>query len=240
MKKIIGVAMLASAAMSGAANAEVSGNIALVSDYVFRGVSLSDESPAVQGGFDWSSADEMFYAGVWGSSLAEGSELDVYGGWTPTTGPVSWDIGLVGYFYPGADDDGAEFDYFEGLVAGSINPMDALTLGAAVHYTPENYGETGEAIYLEANAGYSFTDQFSVSGAFGNQSVDDVDGPGGANVEDDYSTWNVGGTYALHGFTLDLRYSDTDIDDSDAIAVAGYASTEASDGRVTFSIGRAL
>ena len=30
--------------------------------------------------------------------------------------------------------------------------------------------------------------------------------------EDDYNTWNVGGTYAIHGFSLDLRYHDTDID----------------------------
>lgn len=243
MKKIIGVAMLAGAAMSGAAHAEVSGNIALVSDYVFRGVSLSGEDPTVQGGFDWSSPDEMFYAGVWGSGLGSAGssmELDVYGGWTPTTGPVSWDLGLIGYFYPGADDDGADFDYFEAMAAPSINPTDALTLGAALYYSPENFGETGEALYLEINADYAFTDRFSVSGAFGNQSIDDVDGPGGASDEDDYNTWNIGGTYALHGFTLDLRYSDTDIDSSDPIAVAGYASPDASDGRVTFSIGREL
>jgi len=33
-------------------DAELTANVALVSDYSFRGVSQSDEGPAIQGGFD--------------------------------------------------------------------------------------------------------------------------------------------------------------------------------------------
>lgn len=243
MKKLMGAALAVGATMAGAgvANAEVSANIALTSDYVFRGVSLSGEDPAVQGGFDWS--NDQFYAGVWGSSLGSAGssmEMDLYGGWTPSTGPVKWDLGLIGYFYPGADDDGAEFDYYEGKVGASINPVEALTLGAALYYSPENFGDTGTALYWELNAEYAFNEQMKISGAFGNQSIDDVDGPTPGSPDDDYNTWNIGGSYALHGFTLDLRYTEADIDAGDAIALAGYASEDAADGRVVFTISREL
>lgn len=209
MKKLLGLAALAGAAgVAGVAHAEgaVSANISLTSDYVFRGVSLSDNGPAVQGGFDYTA--DMFYAGVWASNVVEGVEIDLYGGFTPSTGPIDWDIGVIGYFYPGADDDAAEFDYGELLVGASHSFTEQLTVGGAVYYAPENYGDTGEALYLEVNGAYQITDAFAVDAAFGNQMVEEPNGP---DTEDDYNTWNVGATYALHGFEIDLRYHDTDI-----------------------------
>lgn len=235
MKKLIGAALAASAAMTGAASAqEISGNIALVSDYVFRGVSLSDNGPAVQGGFDYSHG--IFYAGVWASNVVDGIEVDLYGGITPTTGPVEWDLGVIGYFYPGADDDDAEFDYLELMAAPSFAVTEQLGIGAAVYWSPENYGDTGNALYLEANAELALNDQFSLSGAFGNQQIEEPNGP---DTEDDYNTWNFGGTFALHGFELDLRYHDTDIDaDSD---IENYTYGPASyDSAVVASISREL
>lgn len=215
MKKLMGAALFVGASIAGAtsAQAEVSGNIALTTDYVFRGVSLSGGDPVVQGGFDWS--NDSWYAGVWGSSLGsagDSMELDLYGGWTPTTGPVTWDLGLIGYFYPGAEDDGAEFDYVELKVGGTYAFNDKFSLGGAVYYSPENYGDTGNATYIEINGDYGFSDALHVTGAFGNQSVEDPDGPLPGTGRDDYNTWNIGATYALHGFELDLRYHDTDIE----------------------------
>ncbi len=243
MKKLMGAALVVGASIAGVstAHAEVSANLSFTTDYVFRGVSLSGEDPAIQGSFDWS--NDSFYAGAWGSSLGSAGssmELDLYAGYTPTTGPVKWDLGVIGYFYPGADDDGAEFDYYEGMVGAKINPTEALTLGAALYYSPENFGHTGDALYYELNAEYAFNDAWKVSGAFGNQSIDDVDGPGGTHQDDDYNTWNVGGTYALQGFEFDLRYTQADIGNNDPIALAGYASADAADGRVVFTISRQL
>ena len=81
MRKWIGVAAIAGATVGAPTrHAETTANIALVSDYVFRGVSLSDNGPAIQGGFDWSS--EMLYAGAWASSLSEDMEIDLYAGLT--------------------------------------------------------------------------------------------------------------------------------------------------------------
>ena len=67
--KLASVSLLAAAALAPAANAEITANVALTTDYVWRGVSQNtDESPALQGGFDF--ADESgFYAGVWASNV---------------------------------------------------------------------------------------------------------------------------------------------------------------------------
>jgi len=239
MRWLIGAAAVASAtaAGGGAAQAEVTANVALTTDYVFRGISLSDNGPAIQGGFDWSS--ETFYAGAWASNVTEGLELDLYAGFTPTTGPVEWDFGAIGYFYPGADDDAAEFDYVEFTIGASTSVTEQITFGGAVYFAPDNFGNTGEAVYYEVNAAFQPVDALSFSGALGNQSIEDPDGgPGGAG-EDDYTTWNLGGTYAIHGFSFDLRYHDTDIDEGSDIENYTYGPASY-DAAVTFAIGREL
>ncbi len=241
MKKLIGAALAAGAALAtaGAANAgEVSANINLTTDYVFRGISLAGNDPAIQGGFDWES--DTLYAGVWGSSLSSGMELDLYGGFTPDLGgPFSLDVGVIGYFYPGADDDGAEFDYLELKAATDFSVSDQVTVGGAVYWSPENFGDTGNATYYEVNAGFTASETLEFTGAFGNQSIEDPDGPFGPAAEDDYNTWNAGATLAMHGFSLDFRYHDTDIDVGTDIESYTFGPTSY-DSAFVFTIGRAL
>ena len=212
MKKILLTAAAACAvaapAMAQESGWSFSGNVALTSDYVFRGITQTQENPAIQGGFD--AAYGSFYAGTWASNVDFG---DVYAGFKPTLGPVSTDFGVAGYFYPGANDDGANLDYFELYAKGSVAPVEPMTLGAAFYYSPEFSGKTGDAYYVEANAGYSLTEALGVSGAVGYQDVQD-----GILGEDSYTTWNLGGTYSLAGFGLDLRYHDTDLKGVDDVA----------------------
>ena len=47
---------------------QISGNVALTTDYRFRGISQSDEELAIQGGFD-AEFGPGFYIGTWGSSV---------------------------------------------------------------------------------------------------------------------------------------------------------------------------
>lgn len=207
--KILGLALLASAAvapMARTAHAEgaFSGTVALTTDYMFRGVSQTSGNPAVQGSFDYTNG--IFYAGVWGSNVDFGAdetlETDAYIGVKPTLGPVSLDLGVVGYFYPGSTDLAGEYDYYEGKIAASVAPVESLTVGGALYYSPEFFAETGEATYVEVNGAYAFTEAFSISGAYG---VQDIDATG------EYDTWNLGAAFLTHGFKLDLRYHDTDI-----------------------------
>jgi uncharacterized protein (TIGR02001 family) len=194
---------------------EVAWNVGLVSDYVFRGFSQTNEDPALQGGVD--AAFGSFYAGAWASNVDFGddtdAEVDIYGGYRGETGGFGFDVGVVGYGYVNAP-DGADYDYVElkGAVSRAVGPA---TLGAVVYWSPDFFGLDEEATYVEANASFAPADKWTVSGAVGHQSLD---------VNDDYATWNVGVGYAFTDHVAgDLRYHDTDVDGplSDGRAVAG-------------------
>ncbi len=104
--------LLAGASIS--ANAvTVTGNVGYVSDYLFRGISQTNEGMALQGGLNLNS-DSGFYLSTWGSNIKFGDgsmELDVLAGWT---GKVSndWtlDVGVMQYRYPNGDNATTEFN----------------------------------------------------------------------------------------------------------------------------------
>ncbi|MBS0384950.1 MAG: hypothetical protein JSS00_06340 [Proteobacteria bacterium] len=241
MKELIGAAIAAGATMAGVgvANAGVAGSIQVTSDYVFRGLSLNNNDPAFQGGVDW--GNDGFYVGTWGSTVVDGIEVDVYAGWTPKTGPVSWDLGVISYNYPGAHDSpGARFDFYELKAAGSMDIMEHIILGAALYYSPANYGGTGHATYWEANGVYTVNDALNFTAAFGNQEIQDADGPGPVVTHSsNYNTWNIGATYTWRGFEFDLRYHDTDIKAGSDIEHYTYGPSSYHAG-VNFTIKRAL
>lgn len=120
-----------------------SANVALTSEYRFRGVDLSGGELAVQGGFDVSHTSG-FYVGTWASNLDEqtvgygSTELDLYGGWSGNVSDaVSVDVGFIAYTYP--DAGAGDFDYYEfyGSVGFSIGPASATT---GIAYAPGQDG----------------------------------------------------------------------------------------------------
>jgi uncharacterized protein (TIGR02001 family) len=187
-----------------AAPFKLSFNVGATSDYVFRGISQTDEDPSVFGGVD-AAIGSIGYAGAWISNVdfnnGTNAEFDLYGGIRPLVGPVTLDLGVIYYGYIDQP-SGSHEDYWEFKAAGSI-PAGPATLGAAVYYSPEFFGKTGDATYYEINAALPIpSSKFSVSGALGRQQV-----KGSA----DYTTWNAGIGYALTDHVgFDLRYWDTD------------------------------
>lgn len=106
----------APAAAAPASPHTVTGNVSLVSDYRFRGISQTFKDPAIQGGFDYSHSSGL-YLGTWASNVYGGSnasalgvnyfngglELDMYGGYKwEAFKDVILDAGLLFYYYPGA------------------------------------------------------------------------------------------------------------------------------------------
>jgi uncharacterized protein (TIGR02001 family) len=195
------------------------GSAAFTTDYVFRGISQTDENPAVQASID--AAYGIFYLGMWGSNVDFGAgpagqdianiEIDYYGGIAPTWQGISFDIGGIYYTYPGAYDPGTEFDYFELKTGASYTFFDALTLGITNYWAPEFFGETGDADALELSGEYAFGSKLfnffspSVSGLIGWQWIDEGT---------DYTYWNVGLTLGfMDNWAADIRYWDTDISD---------------------------
>jgi uncharacterized protein (TIGR02001 family) len=201
------LAAVGTLALAGAANAAdrplgLTFNAGGATDYVFRGVSQTNNQPQVFAGADISSG--IFYAGTWLSNVDFGdstdTEYDLYAGVKPVLGPVTLDLGVIRYGYT---KDHNDWDYWEFKAAGSV-PAGPATIGAAFYYSPNATGPGNiDAYYYELNASYAIPEtKFSVSGAVGRQ---DYEGAG------DYTTWNAGVGYAVtDSVGLDFRYVDTD------------------------------
>ncbi|WGM32592.1 TorF family putative porin [Brevundimonas sp. NIBR11] len=180
-------------------------NAAATSDYVFRGVSQTEEDPAISAGADVTTG--QFYAGAWASNVAfpgdgdTDAEADLYGGFRPEVSGWSLDLGVVGYLYAGQP-DGADYDYVE-LKAAASRAVGPATVGAAVYWSPDFFGASeDEATYVEANAAVSPAEKWTISGALGRQVL---------SSDFDYTTWNFGAAYQLiDNLALDVRYHDTD------------------------------
>lgn len=200
---------------------DLSMNIGGTSDYVFRGISQSYEDPAVQGGVDATCG--MFYAGVWasnidfvrpGNNLAGDAsvEVDLYAGIKPTWGPLTFDLGVIYYWYPGGNDGGGynygELDYVE-LKGGVSGTWNKFTLGGVLFWSPDYTGETGNTITLEGSAAYELPAigpvTPTISALIGTTQFLDSGFSAG-----DYVYWNAGLSLGIDKFTLDFRYWDTD------------------------------
>ena len=104
----LGVALLAVSPLF--ASAQLSANVALTSNYKFRGQDqdlgrTGGLKPALQGGFDYSFGDSGFYVGNWNSSVnwlpGNSLETDFYGGYKFKAADVDWDVGMLTYVYSG-------------------------------------------------------------------------------------------------------------------------------------------
>ncbi|MBX2848245.1 MAG: TorF family putative porin [Acidiferrobacterales bacterium] len=183
--KALSLSLVAAAVIAPTAQAEITANVALTTDYVWRGVSQNtDESPALQGGFDF--ADESgFYAGVWASNVNFGGneslELDIYGGWsTEFESGLGLDFGIIRYSYHGASDS-SDLDFTEFYGGVSYAGFGFIySVGDELGDQYElSYGYDFEAVSLAAAYGnYDAADDgndydyysLGVSGSFGGES----------------------------------------------------------------------
>lgn len=143
------LALLAVAASAQSAEHSLSGNLSLVSDYRFRGISQTWRQPAVQGGFDYAHSSGA-YAGVWASNVSgnsynngAGLELDLYGGYKLSLShDLTLDLGALAYVYPGAKLNSApgvattqkydNLDLYAGLSWGAFSAK--LSLAASDYF----------------------------------------------------------------------------------------------------------
>jgi uncharacterized protein (TIGR02001 family) len=223
LKKTLLAAAVASSLMTGAtiANADsawsTSANVALTTDYKFRGISQSDESAAVQGGFDVKHTSG-FYVGAWASSVDfdtngpgyDGSlELDYYVGYGSDIGTTdfSFDVGVMAYTYPG--DNGPDGNYNE--IYGSVAWKD-LTVGAV--YSDDYYAGTDEFYYVYAQYSYGLPWELSLDLHVGYNMLEE-NGGFLSSDEDAYTDYNIAISRDVMGFNIAVAYMGTDLDDDD-------------------------
>ncbi len=107
MKLTQGLAAVVLLASASIAQAEITGNASVVSDYNWRGITQTAGDPAIQGGIDYAH-ESGFYAGAWGSNVDFGDccdenlETDLYFGWSGGE-DITWNVGFIYYLYPGAE-----------------------------------------------------------------------------------------------------------------------------------------
>jgi uncharacterized protein (TIGR02001 family) len=211
-------------------------------DYVFRGVSQTDNKPTVQGSFDYKHPIGL-YVGIWGSNVddyvSKGNiELDFYGGYGVELFPsLNLDLSAIYYYYPGGGSD-PEKDYFEGHLGLDYTFKDfplSPKLSGGYNYSPDFFGEDGDAHYFSGRLDLSLPYEFTLYGLIGYQWVegDKSTGKGnGENGEDgyDYTHWRIGIARPVLGFVLDLSYQDTDN--------ANFLGSDIADERVVFVASR--
>jgi len=236
MKKTLIAAAVATVSLP--ALAEISGNVALTTDYRFRGWSQTTSDPAVQGGFDYNH-DSGFYVGTWGSNVefAGSLELDYYAGFAnDINDSIGYDVGVIYYDYPGGDLGGVDPEFWEvyGGLSGDLGPV---SLSGTISYSDDYFGETGKAWYYDLGASYGLPYDISLNAHFGYQTIDDgsiKDDGFFSSDEDSYKDWSIGVTKTMWDLDFDLSYIDTNLSDSDCFG------NNVCDSTVVFSISKSL
>ncbi len=225
MKKLLLTTALAVMAVSPsfAGEGAVTGNLSFTTDYVFRGLSQTDENPALQGGFDYEDPSGL-HAGVWGSNVdfnntGDGSmELDLYAGYQGEVEGLSYDVGGIYYLYPGADNN-LNYDFWEAYVSGGYD-FDTFAVNAGVNYSPDFFGKTGDAFYYYGGVEVPLPYEVTLAAHYGHQDIDE---------STDYNDWSLGVSKTWLEFDWSATYTEADIDNDDN-----------AEGRIVLSVGKSF
>ena len=213
---VLGMATAGAPVMAADAPAStVVGSVALVNDYLFRGLSQTNWKPAVQPGIEYDHASG-WYAGAWGSNISwlsdastdaahisSSLELDFYTGFRGSlVSGISYDVGLYEYYYPGTYSTGFTRPYTT-EVYGSLG-YKGVTLKYS-HALTNLFGFTDSkhSGYVDLSYNVEFSPGWTLNLHAGHQKVRHV-------ASASYSDWKLGVTKAFdHGYSVSLGYYDT-------------------------------
>jgi len=241
-KKLIAVSILSAWFLAGPALAQeeeeeeegwwLGGSITGTTDYIFRGVSQTDEDPAIQGSIDFGHSSG-FYAGIWASNVDFDDpddgidvEIDYYLGWVfALPADMELDLQAVRYTYPGSN-AGFGIDYNEYLAALSF-----------LEYFTATFGFTGNYVNSDENAFY-----YHLGGEFpiGETGFNIIAGVAYNDVEkatdgDNYTDFQFGVNYTWNDINFDVSYFDTS---SYGLGLQDFLGPKKwADSRVVFTIG---
>lgn len=212
----------------------VTGGAELVSDYRFRGISLTGGDIAFQPTITVEHISGL-YAGVWGSNLEDSAtfgevEADLYAGYaTEIASGTMLDVSLTYYYYPDGEKAAAPSDYFEmiGKVSYTLGPVEAT---ATVGYSWDQAAlASDDSLYLGLGlaAGVPNT-PVSINAGIGH-----TDGAlAGYAADGRYWDWSVGASAVFGPVTAGVKYVDTNIANIGIKSVDKYYNA-----RVIFSLG---
>ena len=220
----------------------VTGNVAFVTDYRFRGLSQSSGDPAIQGSINLNH-NSGFYAGVWASStdfavvgpaadaVYGNQEIDLYAGWTGSLGSgVTADAGLLYYAYPSGKVGKAEFFEPYASVSTTLGPATAK-LGvayawsqASLDFDADGHNDDNVYVYADLSSGIPGT-PISISGHAGYTSgaLSPQFATGASPRYAGGWDYNIAATYAITGhLSVGVQYVGVD-----GAAIDGYSNDTA-------------
>ena len=187
----------------------LSANVGATNNYLWRGVTQTNNSAAISGGIDYE-AGSGFYAGIWASNADWADnmtyELDLYGGYSGSINEeLSYDVGYIYYAY----DSDADSDFSEVYASLSFG---AFTLGYATIVDSDADADFGDDTYISADAEFEVAKDLTLGLHIGNYDFD----AGG-----DYTDYGV--SLSKDGFTFTIADTDLDGADGDVNFVISYA-----------------
>jgi uncharacterized protein (TIGR02001 family) len=227
-KSTIALAIISglTAAPAFAADADwtVTGNVNVLTDYRFRGISQTGRGPALQGGFD-AGHKSGFYVGNWNSNVSgtqypggHGIEMDFYAGYKGEYKGVGYDIGNLYYYYGDARFGNTKVDNNEVYGALSYGPVSAKVSYATTDYFGLNgdtavLDENGAAFgsgnsrgttYSELNFSKEIMPKLTLAAHVGYTDI--------KNYKDfSYTDYKLGLSYDLNGYVLGAAYVGNDV-----------------------------
>ena len=201
----------------------ITGNVALSSDYRFRGISQTDKRPAFSGGFDVAHSSG-FYIGNWNSNIdadffqGANIEMDFYGGYKGSIADIGYDIGAIYYYYPGSGRAGnttvKNTELYIGVSYGPVSLKFSYPLSD--FFNAEQIfggGNAGGSYYIDLSGAYDLGNGFGVNAHVGYQKLKGaakVTEIGKVSLENDLVDWKIGFTYGFsNGFVAAVSYIDT-------------------------------
>ena len=226
-------------------------NVGLFSQYIFRGLTQTNNKPALQGGFDVNHKSGL-YIGGWASNVSwlrdnaneaagpvyqsGGSlEIDLYGGFKTDVKGVGIDVGALQYYYPGAlnkavYDKANTTELYGALSYGwlqakvsSVVSKDAWAFGKKYNAGTNGDDERG-TYYAELNANIPLADTgITALIHVGRQEFNQAKSLP-TNPEASYTDWKIGLTKGFDGgLNVGAFYTDTNISSANAAANWTYA-----------------
>lgn len=211
------------------ASSNLSWNLSLTSDYVFRGITQTNFDPALQGGLDYAFGDSGWYVGGWASNVdfadSDGPdiEFDAYVGWSHDLAE-DWNLDLhaVRYTYLGEREVYGNIDYNEYFAKFSYKGQYDFTVAYANNYANADFS----SLYYQVAGSWDVGNDFAVNAGVGHTNFSDHVGG--------YTDWNLGVSRQFGPVNIGLNYYDTTGNYVDAV----FGSHKASDQFVvTFAFG---
>ncbi len=207
-KQLISLALLALMPLAAQAQEEddsgFNWNAAATSEYMFRGISQTDDHPAIQAGagYSWSNG---LYIGAWASNVDFGedtdAEVDTFVGWNgDVSDTVNLDVQLVRYNYVG-EPDGVDYAYNELIGKATFAENYSVTLG----YTNDFLASETDSFYGAIGGSWDVGKDINLTAGLGYTTVDED-----LSSEDGYVDYSIGVNRDFGPVNIGLGYIGTD------------------------------